>query len=79
MSDYTDRYWSDQLFRERRRAYAREKMAQNRQLARAARRDLRSFMRMGLPIARLIRRHIDIESASDARVIRFYRSLKWRL
>jgi hypothetical protein len=74
-----DRYWDDPVFREAARRYGREYSAWYRAYARDARRDLRSLMAMGPHTTRLIRRHIDIWSASDAEVKRFYDQFKWRL
>lgn len=74
-----DRYWSDAIYREERRAYARNKMREMRAYARIARQDLRSFMNVDPRIAKRISSRIDIGSASDAAVVRFYKHLKWRL
>lgn len=72
-------YWGDQRNREHHRKRNREHMAEMRAKGDAARRTLRSLMRLGPRTTRLIRGHIDIESASDAQVVAFLRQLQWRL
>ena len=70
-----DRYWGDGLYRAQKMAYGTEYNEKYRAFARAARENLRSLMALGPRTTRLIKRYIDIESASDAEVRRFYR--KW--
>lgn len=55
--------------------YMREHGVGYRAFARAARANLRSLIQMGPRTSKLIRGYIDIESASDGEVTRFYRKL----